>query len=133
MLENELYILDALRCNVEGFIYKDSRINELLKAIDLVYRGKQYITPEIKEKVMNFITSEKFSEAEEELSDKISLTPRQIEIVKHVAQGFTSKEVAERLFLSELTVIKHRKNIIKKLGLKNFTEVVSYAYQEKII
>ena len=43
------------------------------------------------------------------------------------------REVAEKLYLSELTVIKHRKNIIKKLGLKNFTEVVSYSYQEGIL
>ena len=133
MLENELYILDALRCNVEGFLYKDARINELLAAIDTVYKGEKYITPEIKEKVMNYITSKKFGEPEEETIEKVSLTPRQIEIVKVVAKGFTSKEIAEKLFLSELTVIKHKKNIIKKLGLRNFTEVVSYAHQEKII
>lgn len=133
MLENESYILDAFRCNVEGFIYKDARIRVLLHAIDTVYKGERYITPEIKEKVMNYLTSEKFCQPGEETTEKIVLTPRQIEIVKLVAQGFTSKEVAEKLFLSEFTVIKHRKNIIKKLGLRNFTEVVSYAHQEHII
>ena len=133
MLDNGLYILDALRCNVEGFLYKDARISELLLAIDTVYKGQRYITPEIKEKVMNYITSNKFGEPEEASAEKVSLTPRQIEIVKVVAKGFTSKEIAEKLFLSELTVIKHKKNIIKKLGLRNFTEVVSYAHQEKII
>ncbi len=133
MLDNELYILDAFKNNVEGYIYKDARISELLKAINVVYKGKKYIPPEIKEKLMTFITSKNFSESQKESSEKIVLTPRQIEIIKNVAQGFTSKEVAEKLFLSELTVIKHRKNIIKKLGLKNFTEVVSYAHQEGII
>jgi DNA-binding NarL/FixJ family response regulator len=133
MLENELYILDALRANVEGFIYKDAKINELIKAIDTVASGEQYITEEIKEKVMHFITSKRFGDKNDETIEHVTLTPRQLEIVKLVSQGFTSKEVAEKLFLSELTVIKHRKNIIKKLGLKNFTEVVSYAYQAGII
>ena len=133
MLENESYILDAFRCNVEGFIYKDAKVSELLHGIDVVYKGKQYITKEIKEKVMNFITSEKFAQSSEEAIEKIILTPRQIEVVKLVAQGYTSKEVAEKLFLSEFTVIKHRKNIIKKLGLRNFTEVVSFAHKEHII
>ncbi|MBW2998526.1 response regulator transcription factor [Candidatus Woesearchaeota archaeon] len=133
MLENESYILDALRYNVEGFLYKDAKINELLKAIDLVSKGEQYITSEIKKKVMHFITSGKYKYSEQEEKKDIALTPRQIEIIKHVAQGLTSKEVAEKLFLSELTVIKHKKNIIKKLNLKNFMEVVSFAHQEKLI
>ena len=132
MMENELYILDALRCNVEGFLYKDAKINELLKAIEVVGKGKQYITPEIKKKVMHFITSKRFGEAKIE-ENKIVLTPRQLEIIRLVSKGLTSREVADKLFLSELTVIKHRKNIIKKLGLKNFTEVVSYAHQEGFI
>ena len=93
----------------------------------------QYIAPEIKKKVMHFITSKTYGKKNRDVAVENVLTPRQIEIIKHVAQGLTSKEVAEKLFLSELTVIKHRKNIIRKLGLKNFTEVVSYAHQKEII
>ena len=61
------------------------------------------------------------------------LTPRETEIVGLIAKGLTSKAVAEKLFISEFTVIKHRKNIIKKLNVKNFTEVVSYAISNGII
>lgn len=133
MLENELYILDALKSDVEGFIYKDAQINQLFKAIDEVYAGNKYITDEIKEKVIEYITSKNYGKSINKDSEKIVLTPRQIEIIKYASQGFTSREIAEKLYLSELTVIKHRKNIIKKLGLKNFTEVVSFAHQKEII
>jgi len=133
MLENELYIVDALKSDVEGFIYKDAQINQLFKAIDEVYAGNKYITDEIKEKVIEYITSKNYGKSINEDSEKIVLTPRQVEIIKYASQGFTSREIAEKLYLSELTVIKHRKNIIKKLGLKNFTEVVSFAHQKEII
>lgn len=131
MLENELYIVDALKNNIEGFLYKDASINELLKAIEEVYNGEKYYNKEIADKIFEHIAS---SNNKDSLPNrKTTLTPRQIEIIKLVATGLTSKVVAEKLFLSELTVIKHRKNIIKKLELKNFTEVVSHAHQEGII
>ena len=132
MLENELYIIDALKNNIEGFINKDSSINELLKAIEEVYYGKRYFNKEIADKIFEHIAhiNDKGKNAS---NPRTILTNRQIEVIKLVAKGLTSKEVAEKLFLSELTVIKHRKNIIKKLDLKNFTEVVSYAHHEGII
>jgi len=133
MLESELYILDALKSEVEGYIYKDAQINELFLAIDKVYNGERYIPNELKEKVIDYISGQSFKDVRVQEFEKPMLTPRQIEIIKYAAQGLTSKEIAEKLFLSELTIIKHRKNIIKKLGLKNFTEVVSFAYQNGII
>jgi DNA-binding NarL/FixJ family response regulator len=132
MLENELYIIDALKNNIEGFIYKDSSVNELLNAIEQVYNGNKYFNKEVTDKILQHISNN--NEKERDFSDgKTILTNRQIEIIRLIAKGLTSKVVAENLFLSELTVIKHRKNIIKKLGLKNFTEVVSYAHQVGII
>ena len=132
MLENELYIIDALKNNIEGFINKDSSMNELMKAIKDVYSGERYFNKEITDKVFEHI-AHSGDRGKSNLNRKAILTNRQIEVIKLVAKGLTSKEVAQKLFLSELTVIKHRKNIIKKLELKNFTEVVSYAHREGII
>ena len=132
MLENELYIIDALKNNIEGFINKDSSINELMKAIKEVYNGERYFNKEITDKVFEHIAHSD-DKGRTDQNRRAILTTRQIEVIKLVAQGLTSKEVAQKLFLSELTVIKHRKNIIKKLDLKNFTEVVSYAHREGII
>lgn len=132
MLENELYIIDALKNNIEGFINKDSSINELMKAIEEVASGERYFNKEITDKIFEHIANSTVN-GKSHLNRKAILTNRQIEVIKLVAKGLTSKEVAQKLFLSELTVIKHRKNIIKKLDLKNFTEVVSYAHREGII
>lgn len=132
MMDNELYVMDALKSNLEGFIYKDSKIIELVDAIQKVYNGEKYFNEEIKNRILDHISSK--GELEANYADPGSiLTKRQKEIIRLAAKGLTSREIAEKLFLSELTVIKHRKNIIRKLGLKNFTEVVSYSYTNKII
>ncbi len=133
MLESELYIMDALKSEIEGYLYKDAQISELFLAINKVNSGERYIPDELKEKVIDYISGQSFKDIRVQEFEKPMLTPRQIEIIKYAAQGFTSKEIAEKLFLSELTIIKHRKNIIKKLGLRNFTEVVSFAFQKGII
>ena len=132
MLENELYIIDALKNNIEGFINKDSSVNELLNAIEEVYNGGRAFNKQVTDKVFEHLghANDKGSSAH---NKKAILTKRQIEVINLVANGLTSKEVAQKLFISELTVIKHRKNIIRKLDLKNFTEVVSYAHREGII
>ena len=132
MMDNELYVMDALKSNLEGFIYKDSKIIELVDAIQKVYNGEKYFNEEIKNRILDHISSK--GELEANYADPGSiLTKRQKEIIRLAAKGLTSREIAEKLFLSDLTVIKHRKNIIRKLGLKNFTEVVSYSYTNKII
>lgn len=132
MMDNELYVMDAIKSNLEGFIYKDSKIIELVDAIQKVHNGEKYFNEEIKNRIIDHISSK--GEFETNYADPGStLSSRQKEIIRLAAKGLTSREIAEKLFLSELTVIKHRKNIIRKLGLKNFTEVVSYSYTNKII
>lgn len=132
MFENELYVLDALKNKIEGFIYKDSNIEELLKAIDHVSKGKRYFNEDLTNMIFDHIAEEEV-EKEQGIDKSAILTSRQIEIIKLAAKGMTSRQIADKLFLSELTVIKHRKNIIKKLSLKNFTEVVSYSLTNDII
>lgn len=132
MLESDLYIMDALKNNIEGFIYKDSKISELLEAIKNIFNGGKYFNEEIKNRILDHISSKGPFE-ENYVDPGPTLTGRQKEIIKLASTGLTSKEIAEKLFLSELTVIKHRKNIIRKLDLKNFTEVVSFAITHQII
>ena len=61
------------------------------------------------------------------------MSKREIEVISHIAKGMNSYEIAERLFISQFTVIKHRKNILKKLNMKNFAEVVNFAKDNNII
>ncbi|MGZ4036262.1 MAG: response regulator transcription factor, partial [Bacteroidia bacterium] len=61
------------------------------------------------------------------------LTKREKEILIHIAEGFTDKEIAEKVFLSPLTITTHRKNILSKLGLKNKVELTRFAISNKLI
>ncbi len=133
MLENEKFIMDALSSGVEGYLFKEADASELIKAIKTIASGKEYINDEVKEKIINYVTHNNFYSQNINQTTSAKLTPRELEIVQHVSKGYTSRVIAEKLFISEFTVIKHRKNIIRKLGLKNFHEVVSYAISNGLI
>lgn len=131
MMDNQKFIIDAMSCGIDGYIYKDADIKELVKAIYTVVEGKEYLNQEVTEKILSYFSGKKRNFGKTKEIQRI--TPRELEVIKLVAQGLTSKVVADKLFISELTVIKHRKNIIRKLGVKNFTEVVAFAIQNGLI
>lgn len=133
MLENEKFIFEALSAGINGYIFKDSEISELIEAIDQVKNGEDYFNKEVTKKIIDYHTGKDISEFYKESSKSNPLTKRELEVVKLVSEGFTSKIVADKLFISPFTVVKHRKNIIKKLGVKNFNEVISYAISNGLI
>lgn len=132
MLDNQKFIFDAMSVGVDGYIYKDADIKELVMSIETVHSGEQYFNADVTNKILSYVR-EKETKKMEENSGKDKLTPRELEVIKLISQGNTSKSAAQKLFISELTVIKHRKNIIRKLGMKNFTEVVAYAISNNLI
>ncbi len=133
MIDNEKFIIDALSSGADGYLYKDADISELLKAIRKLAEGEEYLNKEITEKILNYVSGRNLTSHAIGKVSPPPLTPRETEIVGLISKGLTSRAVAEKLFISEFTVIKHRKNIIKKLDVKNFTEVVSYAISNGII
>lgn len=133
MIDNEKFIIDALSSGADGYLYKDADISELLKAIRKLAEGEEYLNKEITEKILNYVSGRNLTSHSIGKVAPPPLTPRETEIVGLISMGLTSRAVAEKLFISEFTVIKHRKNIIKKLDVKNFTEVVSYAISNGII
>ncbi|NOX18902.1 MAG: response regulator transcription factor [Chlorobi bacterium] len=133
MIENEKFIIDALSSGADGYLYKDADITELITAIRRVAEGEEYLNKEITEKILRYVAGRSLTSHNDGKLSPPPLTPRELEIVGLIAKGLTSRAVAEKLFISEYTVIKHRKNIIKKLKVKNFTEVVSYAILNGII
>ena len=134
MHESEVLVMDGLSAGINGFLYKDDDIDELLLAVKNIISGKDYFNEEIKEKILNFHRSNKKFDSYHELSKaKIPLTKREMEIVTLIGKGLNSSQIGEKLFISSFTVIKHRKNILKKLGFKNFAEVVLYLKENKLI
>jgi len=115
------YVKKFLSIGAKGYLTKNTNKTELISGIHAVYNGEIFISAEIKDR--NFTS---LLNVEDEDSKK-SLTMKEIEIVKHIAQGLTSKIIAEKLFVSHRTIETHRHNILKKLGFTNAAQLSSWS------
>lgn len=122
------YFDQAISTGAEGYLLKADISDELEKAIATIMGGNHYISP-LLYKNLN-LADLLFSKFREDLGKKAaetSISPREREVIKLIAEGNTSRQIGEKLFISERTVHRHRANIMKKLGLKKTIEVVKYA------
>jgi DNA-binding NarL/FixJ family response regulator len=127
---DENYIIASLKAGAKGFLSKDSSKEEFLKAIHHIYKGELYFGENISQAVIQSYVRQiqsNITDAEKPLSD------REIEIVKLLSDGLTTKQIGEELFISPRTVESHKNNILEKLGLQNTIELVKYAIKNKII
>lgn len=132
MHKTDEYIQEALRSGAAGYILKESGHDELRAAIRTVISGRVYLSPEVSERVVsNMITTG--PRAAPGTTPLESLTSREREVLKLVAQGLGNKEVANLLNLSIKTVEKHRANVMHKLGLKNVAMLTAYAISNGIL
>ncbi|MBI9071070.1 MAG: response regulator transcription factor [Melioribacteraceae bacterium] len=133
MHSDENVIIGALEEGINGFLFKDSEIEELIAAIKIVDAGGEYFCEEVKNKLIKYHSGKMHRRYHPLNPQKIPVSKREIEIIRLIADGFKSYEIAGKLFISESTVVKHRKNIIRKLDLKNTTEVVKYAAERGLL
>ena len=127
----EEYVLSALEAGADGYVLKDANRDELTTAIRKVLEGKRYLSPDISGKVI-----EGYLEGKTALRKKTSwdtLTPREREILKLIAEGYKNREMAEALFISPKTVQKHRANLMEKLNLHNAVALTVFAIEKGII
>ncbi|HHW57724.1 MAG TPA: response regulator transcription factor [Clostridia bacterium] len=117
------YLLEALKLGVEGYILKDAEYDDLIKAIRVIYNGGVYIHSSLMEEI---------DEVDHECLKK-DLTPREIEILELISKGYSNKEIAQKLFLSEKTVKNHVYNIFKKLDVKDRTQAAIYMLKNETI
>jgi len=115
------YAKKMLQMGAKGYVTKNSSHTEIFSAIDTVMNGKTYICMEIKN-----IISEQALQDEPAGPNIKDLSLREIEIIKLIREGLSSKEIADRLHISSRTAEVHRHNILKKLGLKNTASLVSF-------
>ena len=126
---DDSHIHNALRSGADGYVLKDDSRPELLNAIRSVLSGKSYISPAVCDRVVNGYlgggrTMESAARGEVGAS---ALTTREREILKLVAEGHRTREIAKFLSLSPKTVEKHRSNLMRKLNLKSAAAVTTYA------
>lgn len=130
MHKKQSYIQNALAAGVHGYLLKESTGDELLEAITCVRNGGSYISKSLSWE----LTSEMISFYQEgKKQRKDILTTREKEVLKLVAEGRESREIASVLFISINTVNNHRANLIKKLKIKKSVDLVKYAIQQGYI
>jgi DNA-binding NarL/FixJ family response regulator len=125
----EEYVVRALRAGCAGYLLKRSAVSELEVAVRAVARGETYLSPRVSKQVVDDYVSRTRT-----ASDPLeTLTPRQREILQLVAEGNTSKEIAEQLQLSFKTVEAHRAQIMERLGLQDVTGLVRFAVRVGLV
>lgn len=121
------FIMEAFRAGGQGYVPKQTAGSELLSAIQLVLKKQSYLSPLIPENVRTTVLAQMEGIPGTELSGK--LTPRQKEILKLVAQGYSSKDIANELEISQSTVAFHKTQIMQALGLHSKADLTKYAVQ----
>lgn len=125
MYNKTSFILELMKLGVSGYILKDKSKDELLSAIHNVYRNQPHFSLE----VLSIFSHSRNNP----LSEKVQLTEREEEVLVLVAEGLKTKDIAKKLFISTETVSVHRKNLKRKTGLENASQIIRYAIRHGYI
>jgi DNA-binding NarL/FixJ family response regulator len=130
MYDNEQYFFQALKAGACGYVLKSVADRDLVEACRAAVRGEPFLYPgAVTALIRNFLDRVRSGE---EVSDSV-LTPREEEVLKLIAEGHSSKEIADTLFISIKTVQRHRANLLHKLGLRDRLELTRYAIRAGLV
>jgi DNA-binding NarL/FixJ family response regulator len=130
VLTNELKVttvLEMVKAGVSSFLLKNTSLDELVHAIELVNSGESYFPKEISSIIFRDLANP-VPEASSYNNGQVSLTNREKEILEYISKEFTNKEIASKLFISHRTVDTHRRNLLIKLDVRNTAGLVRYYY-----
>jgi DNA-binding NarL/FixJ family response regulator len=130
MYANEAYVLSALRNGAAGYVLKDAHTADLLRAVREVALGRRYLSPPLSERAIESYIQR---DAAAQLDRYEMLTLREREILSLSAEGYTTLQIADRLFISPRTEETHRANLMRKLALHSQTDLVRFALQRGIV
>jgi len=129
--ESDQYILEAFDSGVDGYCIKDASREELMVAIDSVLVGKPYISPGISDLVIEGYLHGRKQVTNESTWETV--TQREREVLKLLAEGYTNKDIGSFLHISVKTVEKHRSNLIHKLDIHNVAQLTAYAIDKGLV
>jgi DNA-binding NarL/FixJ family response regulator len=130
MHDNEQYLFESLRAGASGYVLKSAADRDLVEACRATMRGEPFLYPgAVRALVHDYLARVRRGEAPPD----DPLSSRESEIVKLIAEGYTGREIAEQLVLSEKTVERHRSNVLEKLGLRDRVELTRYAIRRGLI
>jgi DNA-binding NarL/FixJ family response regulator len=127
----EEYIVAALQKGADAYVLKDASSHELLLALRNALKGRPYISPGITDKVISGYLESKKTGGPKSSWD--ALTERERQVLKLIAEGKTTKEIADYLYISVKTAEKHRANLMKKLDLHNTAALTAYAMEKGLV
>ena len=130
MYKDKVLVEKAISSGARGYVLKESATEEIVKAIDEVYSGRYYFSPEVSGYLVEGFLHGRSDEAH---AQEPSLTDRQREILKLICDGYTEKEIGEELNISYHTVHVHKNNIMKALDIHSKAELIKYAVKNRII
>jgi DNA-binding NarL/FixJ family response regulator len=129
MHDSEQFLFEALKAGASGYVLKSGADEDIVDAVRAAMRGDSYLYPSaVTTLVRDYV--DRGGRGEEQFD---VLTPRELEVLKLIAEANTSKEIAEKLFISIKTVDRHRQNILDKLGMRDRVELTRYAIRRGLI
>jgi DNA-binding NarL/FixJ family response regulator len=129
MYESEQFLFEALKAGASGYVLKSDADQDMVEAVRRTMRGQSFLYPSaVSTLVKDFVERGGPGDAEFEV-----LTPRELQVLKLIAEAHTSKEIAKELVISVKTVERHRQNILDKLGMSDRVELTRYAIRRGLI
>jgi DNA-binding NarL/FixJ family response regulator len=130
MHDNEQYLFEALKAGASGYVLKTAADRDLVEACRAALRGEPFLYPSaVAALVRDFLARARQGEGE----PVDPLTPRELQVVKLVAESYTNDQIAEALHISRKTVERHRENLMGKLGLRDRVELTRYAIRRGLV
>ncbi|MCG8927999.1 response regulator transcription factor [Lentzea sp. CC55] len=126
--DREDYLFEALQAGASGFLLKNASPEDLVESVRVVARGDALLSPEVTRRVIA-----RFSTSARERTRPPELTDREFEVLVELAKGASNAEIAATLFLGETTVKTHVSRVLTKLGLRDRTHAVVFAYERGIV
>lgn len=128
--DNEQYFFEALRAGASGYVLKSSANRDLIDACRAAMRGEPFLYP----KAVTALIRDYLERARTgKTTPEDPLTARELQVVKLIAEGYTSQEIADELVIRRKTVDHHRANVLDKLGLRNVAELTRYAIRRGLL
>jgi DNA-binding NarL/FixJ family response regulator len=127
MYDDERYFFDGLKAGASGYVLKRAADAELIEAVQAVASGRPFLSAA----TQGSLVKEWLERSDDDPRDP--LTPRELDVVKLIAEAYTNKQIAEILKVSEKTVESHRANVLQKLGMRDRVELVRYAIRRGLI
>jgi DNA-binding NarL/FixJ family response regulator len=130
MYETEQFFFEALKAGASGYVLKTSADRDLVEACRAAMRGEPFLYPNaVAALIRDYLDRARHGEE----TPEDPLTPRELEIVKLVAEAHTTDEIAEMLVLSKKTVEHHRSHVLEKLGMRDRVELTRYAIRRGLV